>query len=324
MGQRPPRVASLNLMPRQIIATAYTGLDSIAERDVPPAVAEPGKVVVAMRAAGVNRSDIKSALGMFGNDESKLPLRLGNEISGVVTSVGDDVDHVAPGDEVVAYRVSGGFAAEVVAPASAVFHKPESLGWGEAAGLMLTGTTAWHLVEATGVRAGDIVIVNGASGGVGTLVAQLAVARGATVVGTASAKNFEAVRESGAEPVEHGPGLIERLRAALPDGATVALDTVGNDDFLDAAIELVPDRQRIATIEAFERGAELGILRLGGGPGADPGSAIRNASRQPLLDLAGSGKLKVSVGRTFPLAEIRDAFELVGGRHPGGKVIVVP
>ena len=311
-------------MPRQIIATAYNGLDSIAEREVPSAVAEPGKVVIAMRAAGVNRSDIKSALGMFGSDESKLPLRLGAEMSGVVTSVGEDVDHVAPGDEVVAYRVSGGFADEVVAPASAVFHKPASLAWDEAAGLLLAGATAWHLVEAAGVRDGDVVIVNGASGGVGSLAAQLCVARGARVVGTASAKNADVVRESGAEPVEHGAGLIERLRAAMPDGATVALDTVGNDDFLDAAIELVADRERIATIEAFERGAELGILRLGGGPGADPGSAIRNASRQPLLDLAGRGELTVNVGRTFPLAEIRDAFELVGGRHPGGKVIVVP
>ena len=105
-------------MPRQIIATAYTGLESITEREVVPAVAEPGKVVIAMRAAGVNRSDLKSALGMFGSDESKLPLQLGNEMAGVVTSVGEGVDHVAPGDEVVAYRVSGAFADEVVAPAS--------------------------------------------------------------------------------------------------------------------------------------------------------------------------------------------------------------
>jgi NADPH:quinone reductase-like Zn-dependent oxidoreductase len=311
-------------MPRQIIAAAYTGLDSIAEREVAPAVAEPSKVVIAMRAAGVNRSDLKSALGMFGNDEAKLPLRLGAEVAGVVTSVGEGVDHVAPGDEVVAYRVSGAFADEVVAPASAVFHKPASLGWEAAAGLLLTGATAWHLVEAAGVGAGDVVIVNGASGGVGSLAAQLSVARGATVVGTASAKNADAVRESGSEPVEYGPGLLERLRGALPDGATVALDTVGNDDFLDAAIDLVPDRNRIATIEAFERGAELGILRLGGGPGADPGSAIRNASRQPLLDLAGRGELTVRVGRTLPLAEARDALELVWGMHSGGKVILVP
>ena len=311
-------------MPRQIIATGYDGLASITERDVPAAEAAPGKVVIAMRAAGVNRSDLKSARGMFGSDESKLPLRLGAELAGVVTSVGEGVDHVAPGDEVVAYRVSGAFADEVVAPASAVFRKPASLGWGEAASLLLTGTTAWHLVEAAGVREDDIVIVNGASGGVGSLVVQLAVARGATVVGTASTANADVVREAGAEPVEHGPGLIDRLRAALPGGATVALDTVGNDDFLDAAIELVPDRQRIATIEAFERGAELGILRLGGGPGADPGSAIRNASRQPLLDLAASGRLTVRIGRTFSLAEVRDALELVWGRHPGGRVVLVP
>ena len=311
-------------MPRQIIATSYNGLESITQREVPPAVAEPGKIVIAVRAAGVNRSDIKTASGMFGSDESKLPLLLGNEISGVITSVGEGVDQFAPGDEVVAFRVSGGFADEVVAPAASVFRKPASLDWNEAAGLLLTGTTAWHLVEATGVTAGDTVIVNGASGGVGSLAVQLAVARGATVVGTASAANADLVRESGAEAVEHGPGLLERLRAALPDGATVALDTVGNDDFLDAAIELVADRERIATIEAFERGAELGILRLGGGPGADPGSALRSASRPQLVELAGRGELRVTVGRTFPLDQTLEALEFVGGRHPGGKVIVVP
>lgn len=311
-------------MPRQIIATAYDGLDAIAERQVPAAAAEPGKVVIAMRAAGVNRSDLKGALGMFGSDESKLPLKLGNEISGVVTAVGDGVEHVAPGDEVVAFRVSGGFADEVVAAASAVFHKPATLAWDQAAGLLLAGTTAWHLVEATGVGPGDIVLVNGASGTVGSLATQLAVTRGATVVGTTSAANAEVVRESGGEPVEYGEGMLERLRSALPHGATVALDTVGNDDFLDAAIDLVPDRQRIATIEAFERGGELGILRLGGGAGADPGSALRNGSRQQLLDLAARGDLRVHLGRTFALADIREALELVAGRHPGGKLIVVP
>ncbi len=311
-------------MPRQIIATGYHGLESITEREVAPAAAEPGKVVITVRAAGVNRSDLKSALGMFGSDESKLPLKLGNEISGVVTAVGDDVEHVAPGDEVVAFRVSGGFADEVVAAASAVFRKPASLGWSEAAGLLLAGTTAWHLVEATGVREGDVVLVNGASGAVGSLATQLCVDRGARVVGTASAASADAVVEAGGTPVEYGEGMLERLREALPDGATVALDTVGNDDFLDAAIELVPDRQRIATIEAFERGAELGILRLGGGAGADPGSAIRNESRQHLVDLAGEGRLRQRMGRTFTLEEAHEALELVAGRHPGGKLTIVP
>jgi NADPH:quinone reductase-like Zn-dependent oxidoreductase len=311
-------------MPRQTIAESYDGLSGITVRDVPPAIAEPGRVVIAVRAAGVNRSDLKSAKGMFGSDESKLPLRLGAEISGVVTAVGEGVDTVAPGDEVVAYRVSGGFADEVVAPATAVFRKPASLGWDEAAGLLLVGATAWHLVEATGVHDGDVVVVNGASGGVGSLAVQLCIERGATVVGIASASSADTVRALGAEPVERGPGLLERLRAALADGATVALDTVGNDDFLDAAIAVVPDRQRIATIEAFERGAELGILRLGGGPGADPGSAIRNAARQPLLDLAAAGVISVRLGRTFPLDDVRDALALVWDGHPNGKVVLVP
>ena len=311
-------------MPRQIIAESYTGIDSVVLREAESAVAEPGKVVIAVRAAGVNKSDMKTALGWFGKDESKLPLHLGAEAAGVVTAVGEGVDHVAPGDEVVAYRVSGGFADELVAASSNVFLKPESVDWAEAAGLMLAGATAWHLVEATRVGDGDVVIVNGASGGVGSIAVQLCVARGATVVGVASAASADVVRGLGAESVERGSGLLERLREALPDGATVALDTFGNDDFLDAAVDLVPDRNRIATIEAFERGAELGILRLGGGPGADPGSEIRKNARQPLLDLAGSGALTVRVGRTFPLTEARAALELSWEGGAGGKIVLVP
>lgn len=311
-------------MPRQIIAESYAGLDAVQLHDADPATAEAGKVVIAMRAAGVNKSDVKSALGWFGSDESKLPLHVGAEAAGVVTSVGDGVEHIAPGDEVVAYRVSGGLADEVVAAAANVFRKPPSLGWAEAAGLMLAGTTAWHLVKATRVGSDDVVIVNGASGGVGSLAVQLCTERGATVLGVASAAGADAIRALGAEPVERGPGMLERLRTSLPDGATVALDTFGNDDFLDAAIDLVPDRNRIATIEGFERGAELGIQRLGGGPGADPGSEIRKAARQPLLDLAGQGRLTIRIGRTFPLAEARDALELAWAGGAGGKIVVVP
>src|SRR3954470_4360401 len=118
-------------MPRQIVADGYQGLDSIRLREVDAAAPGPNQVVIAVRAAGVNRSDLKGASGMFGSDESKLPLRLGAEAAGVVTAGGDGVDSVSPGDEVVASRVSGAFADEVVAPASAVFSKPASLGFPE-------------------------------------------------------------------------------------------------------------------------------------------------------------------------------------------------
>lgn len=317
-------------MPRQLVAPAYGGPDPsrLPDRldliEVPPATAGDGQVVIAVRAAGVNPSDAKGMAGVWGRDEAKLPLRPGNEVSGVVTAVGDDVDGVAVGDEVLAFRVTGGFADEVVAKVADVFAKPSSLGWEAAAGLLLTGGTAWHLVEGTAIAPGDRVIVHGASGAVGSLAVQLAVARGATVVGTASARSADRVRADGATPVEYGAGLEARLRELLPDGADVALDAVGTDEAVDVSVALVADRDRIATINAFERGAELGIRRFGGGPGADPGSALRRAARPELVRLAGEGALRVHLGPSFPLTDARAALELVTGGHPGGKVTIAP
>ncbi|MDP9026676.1 MAG: NADP-dependent oxidoreductase, partial [Actinomycetota bacterium] len=270
----------------------------------------------------------KRLRGMFGRNEKSLPLRLGSEVSGVVTAVGPDAvgpaGPIAVGDEVVAYPISGGFAEELVAKATSVLPKPARLGWGEAAGLLLGGVTAYHLVEATRVGEGDRVIVHGATGTVGLAAVQLARLRGAEVVGTVSAAHEDELRALGAVPVLYGPGLEQRLRALLPDGADVALDTVGSDEALDASVALVSDRQRIATVAGFARGADLGILMLGGGAGADPGTELRAAARLSLLQLASDGLLIGPPVVIFPLEQVRDAMTLVASGHAGGKVVLEP
>jgi NADPH:quinone reductase-like Zn-dependent oxidoreductase len=156
------------------------------------------------------------------------------------------------------------------------------------------------------------------------MAVQLAKFRGAEVVGTASPANQDVVQGLGATPVVYGPGLADRVRAVFPDGVDVALDTVGTDEAVDVSAELVADHSRVGTIEAFVRGGELGFKLLGGGPGADPGTALRMGARAGLLELAGQGKLEVLIGRTFPLAEAVAALELIGSGHPGGKVILLP
>jgi NADPH:quinone reductase-like Zn-dependent oxidoreductase len=315
-------------MSRAIVAPEY-GEPSVLEF-VEVEVAEPqeGEVTIAVRAAGVNPADLKQLRGVYGRNEASLPLRLGSEVAGVVTAVGPDaigpLGPIAVGDEVVGFRVSGGYAEALTVKASAVLPKPSSLGWEQAAGLLATAVTAFHLLEATGVTAGDRVLVHGASGGVGLIAVQLAKLRGAEVVGTASAANQDLVRRHGAQPVVYGPGLADRVRAIFPQGVDVALDTVGTDEAVDGSAELVADHARVGTIAAFVRGGELGFKLLGSGPGADPGSAIRMSARAELLELAGAGKLEVLVGRTFPLAEAAAALELIGSGHPGGKVILLP
>lgn len=314
-------------MSRIVIAPEYGGPEvlQIVETELP----EPGdgEVRIAVRAAGINPVDLKRLSGQFGGKDS-FPMRLGSEVSGVVTAVGADAvgpaGPIAVGDEVIGYRVSGGYAEEIVAPASSVLPKPGNLSWEQAAGLLLVGVTAFHLVEATGVSAGDRVIVHGASGGVGLAAVQLALLRGAKVIGTASAANGDRLRALGAEAMVYGPGLAERIRAVFPDGADVALDAAGTDEALDVSVELVADRSRIATIAGFARAAELGVQRLGGSPGADPGTQLRLAARLTLVELAAAGRLEVTVARAFPLDEVAEALRFVETGHPGGKVVLVP
>lgn len=310
-------------MTRVVLATAYGGPEVLTVVDRPVGDPGPGQARVAVRAAGVNPADWKSYTGAFGTDPAALPKRLGFEVSGVVTAVGPDAA-VAVGDEVIGFRVSGGYAAELVVPTSALVPKPASLGWEPAAGLMLTGATAVHALTATGVGAGDTVLVHGAAGGVGLMAVQLAVLRGARVVGTVGGDGEDLVRRLGGEPVRYGDGLADRVRAAAPDGVDAALDLVGSDEAVDVSLELVADRQRIATIAAFGRAAADGFKALGGGPGADPGTELRDAARTELAGLAGDGRLEVVVAGVFPLEEVAEAHRQGMAGHTHGKLVLVP
>ena len=311
-----------------VIATAFGGPDVLEIADQAPGEPGPGEALIEIRAAGVNPADFKAYSGAFGADPGRLPLRLGSEASGVVTAVSPGAagpaGPIEVGAEVIAFRAPGAYAAQLVVPASALVPKPDTLDWAQASGLMLAGVTAWHLLEATGVGAGDTVLIHGGAGGVGVMAVQLAVDRGAAVVATASPKNHEFLRELGAIPVEYGTGLMDRARAAAPDGLDAALDLAGTDEALDVSFVLVPDRTRIATIVSFGRGLNTGIQVLGGAPGADPGTEIRYAARLELTRLAQEGKLRVFVSQTFPLAEAAEAHRVIMEGHTEGKIALIP
>ncbi len=315
-------------MTKAVVATGFGGPDVLSVVDVDVPEPQAGEVAIEVRAAGINPIDYKLYSGAFGADESQLPMRLGMEVSGVVSAAGADAQGpagpVSVGDEVIVFGVNGGYADQVTAPASAVYPKPSNLTWEQAAGLMLTGGTAYHLLEATGVTSGDTVLIHAASGGVGLTAAQLAIQRGAKVIGTASKTRHDTLRTYGITPVAYGEGLADRVREAAPDGVDVALDTVGTDEAVDVSLDLVGDKQRIATVAAFERAPEAGIQLLGNGPGADPGEEIRSRGRLLLTDLAAKGKLDVVVAESFPFEQATEAHRLVADGHAGGKVVLVP
>ncbi len=269
--------------------------------------------------------------GAFGSDPDWLPMRVGQELAGIVTAAGSDAigpaGPIRVGDEVIAYPrdVSGAFATEVTWPARGVVPKPANLGWEQASGLLLAGGTAVHALTATGVTGEDTVLIHGVSGSVGVLAAQLAIHRGARVVGTASQTRHDSLRRYGINPVVYGAGLTERIQEHAPDRVDVAIDAAGTDEAIDVSLAMVSDRARIATLVSFERGNEVGINTLGAGGGAtDPGTDIRAAAWSELTSLAADGTLEVVVARTFELAHAAAACELVGTGHAGGKIVLLP
>lgn len=311
-----------------VVATAFGGPEVLSVVDQPAGAPGPGQARIQVQAAGVNPVDWKQYSGLMGADPARLPLRLGAEASGVVTATGPDAvgpaGPVQVGDEVIAFRAPGAYAADLVVPADALMPKPATLDWAPASGLMLTGVTAWHALAATDVHQGDTVLMHGAAGGVGLMAVQLAVRRGVTVIGTASPARHEFLRELGAIPVAYGDGLDGRVRAAAPGGVDVALDFIGTGEALDVSLDLVADRARIATVVVTPRAREAGIKLLGGAPGADPGTEVRLPARLDLARLAGDGTLRVFVARSYPLSQVADAHRYSMAGHATGKIVLIP
>ncbi|MGY1706186.1 zinc-binding dehydrogenase, partial [Geodermatophilus sp. SYSU D00697] len=148
--------------------------------------------------------------------------------------------------------------------------------------------------------------------------------RGAGVVGARPPDRAARAPRPPPPPVRYGAGLADRVRELAPGGVTAAVDTVGTDEAVDVSLELVADRRRIATIAAFARGAAEGLRVLGSGPGADPGTALRDAARTELAELAGTGRLEVVVAGTYALDDVAAAHREGLAGHTHGKLVLIP
>ncbi|MFI8401416.1 NADP-dependent oxidoreductase [Streptomyces sp. NPDC085463] len=302
---------------RAMAYETYGGTEVLRETRLPLPKVAPGEVLVRVRCASVNPVDWKiMAGGLDGLMDVVHPVVPGWDVSGTVERVGIDVPEFAAGDEVMAYArkdyVHGGTFAEYVSvPVRALAAKPASLNWAQAAGLPLAGLTAYQLLTRLGTGADDTVLVHGAAGGVGSFGVQLARALGARVIGTASPRNHDRLREFGCEPVEYGDGLADRVRALAPDGVTVVADFVGG--VLDTTLAVLADGGRHASV------ADDTVLGAGGQwiwvrpSGEDLGA---------LGQLVDGGKITVDVAATFPLSELGAAFDLSREGHTPGKIVV--
>lgn len=291
--------------------------------DRPPAPS-PGEVTIRVRAAGVNPADAKHVGSA--RPGLSLPVPIGYEVSGEISAIGPGTrigsGASAVGDEVIAFRVRGGYATQLTVPAEKVFAKPSTLTHPEAANLLLVGTTAAEMLAVTGAAPGETILLHGASGAVGVSVLQQARLRGIRVIGTAGETRFEEVRRFGGTPVRYGEGLAERARVAAAGPIAASLDAVGTDEAVDVSLELVADRGRIVTMAAPARAKAEGFLAIAG---SLPDSArFRDEVRSELIALAQNGDLVVPLARTFPLDQAPAAHRLLATGHPGGKLALIP
>jgi NADPH:quinone reductase len=308
---------------RRWVAVDFGGPEVLRRIDADVPDPGPGQVTIDVRAAGLNPADAKHVAP--GQDRSLLPLSIGFEVAGVVAGLGPGTQLAsgggAIGDEVVASPISGGYTTAITVPASSVFAKPATLAYPEAANLLLVGTTAADLLHASGARDGETILLHGAAGAVGVSVVQQARRLGVRVVGTASPANFAFVRRFGGMPVEYGPGLLERVRAAAPEGIAAALDTVGSHEAGDVSLALVDDRRRVITIADAPRAKVDGYVFVGASnPESGP---FRARARSRILALARAGDLVVPMAQTFPFEDAPAAFALLTSPHPPGKIALV-
>jgi NADPH:quinone reductase-like Zn-dependent oxidoreductase len=295
--------------------------------ELPTPTATEGTVLVRVKAAGLNPVDNGIAAGMMaGMLPHEYPLVLGRDAAGVVEAVGDGVEGVAVGDEVLGHVLlappiqAGTLAEYAVLPAATVTPKPKNLDFVTAAALPLAGAAAAQAVEAIDPQPGQTVLVNGAGGGVGSFAVQLLAARGVTVFATGTPKSADRLRDLGATTVidrTTGP-VEEQVRAAHPGGVDALINLAGftPDDVPAGAVRrggkiasltAVPDEQALAA-------AELTGTQIMAG-------AVREVVA-PLAEQAAAGTLKVSVASVVPLAQAAEALGAIAAGNANGKIVV--
>jgi NADPH:quinone reductase-like Zn-dependent oxidoreductase len=309
---------------RSIAVRAWGGLDSLELIEVERPPVAPDGVRVRVRAAGVNPVDAKVRAGaLAGAFPYTFPVVLGWDAAGVVDAVGPAVTWFKPGDAVYGYCRRhelrfGTYAEYTTVPEGYLAHMPQELSFEEAGALPLVALTAHQGLEMAGLRGGETLFVTGGAGGVGHVAVQLAVARGARVIATASPHNHDFVRSLGAEPLDyHDADVGARVRELLDGGgADAALDLFGGDG----------------------REQAFAALRLGGrlvsvaGPPPEPreGYEVHYEFVRPsgydlgehITPLVRDGRLRVQIAGTYPLERAAEAMERIEEGHVNGKLVL--
>ncbi len=310
-------------MPIAVRYNSFGSPDVLELVEVPEVHPETGQVRIAVRAVGLNPFDFKMRWGRVPLKTVVFPRGVCGDFAGVVDDVGDgafygDGSSVSVGDEVFGWADGGTAREQLRVLATNLTRKPTNVSWEVAGSVHTIVQTAHFSLEALKIGAADTILVSAAAGSVGFVYSQLAVARGARVIGTSSEGNFARLESIGATPTAYGPGLVARVRVLAPEGITAVQDNFGRET-IDAGFELGLPAERICSIVDHAAVAELGLAVPS--PGRSVSSAALNAK---YVSMVADGTLIIPVQAVYPLSGIREAFELLEERHVSGKIVVVP
>jgi len=264
------------------------------------------------RGGGSTEWKLRKGLLSFG---AGLPQTTGRDVAGVVDELGAGVTDVAVGDRVFGVSDDGAGAAELaLLTYRAVI--PPSLGFVDAAALPVALETATRSLDQLPVASGTTLLINGAAGGIGSTAVQLAVARGARVIGTARAANHDYLRMLGAEPVTYGEGLTDQVRTLAPHGVDTALDIAGSG-VLPELIDLTGSPQNVITLADLD-GATQHQVRFSNGFHGHAFHALHDIGT-----LIAAGRFWLGVDRTYPLHQIAKAHRVSEHGHVRGRLVLI-
>jgi len=306
-------------MPQAVRFDEYGGLDVLRIVEVDRPVPGPRQAVVRVKAAGINPGEAKIRSGLLAQRfPATFPSGEGSDLAGVVEELGAGVTGLAVGDEVLGWTDNRASHAElVVVEAAHLVPKPAGVSWEVAGALFVAGVTAYAMVRAVSLRAGDSVVVSGAAGGVGSIAVQLASNAGATVIGLASEGHHDWLSRHGVIPLTYGDGVADRIRAASGGRMDAFLDTFGGD-YVELALALGVRPDRIDTIANFAAREKYGVKIDGSAAGGTPEVLAE------LAGLIGRGQLEIPIAAVYPLSEVREAYRELEQGHTLGKIVLKP
>ncbi len=304
---------------RAVRLDEYGDVGVLDVRDVDVAQAAPDGVVVEVVATSINPGEASIREGAMDPERTAtFPMGEGSDFAGRVVDVGAEAHGWSVGDEVIGWSGERSAHAQYVAvPADQITRRPEQVSWEQAGSLYVAGGTAVAMRDALDPQPGETVVVTAAAGGVGSILVQLLVQAGVRVLGVAGPGNDAWLSNAGAEPVNRGDDLAERLQAAAPDGVAAFFDCFGLG-YTDLGLGLGVPPERVVTIADFEAARRNGTRVLFG---------HETTTARTLEDLAGmiaSGEVVVPVAATYPLDQVQAAYTALAGRSTRGKIVLLP